>query len=709
MRRTPTREKLNDTQSDTPTDPSQAKVPCVPAGTTSREPRPSSISKWRALVLVLVHIAIILHLLHWWMDGETLSPLEPSEAMEYSKNSVINAGLVFFVASGLLTLVFGRFFCGWGCHLVAVQDLCYWMLLKVGIRPKAMRARVLLIVPFAAFVYMFLWPPFYRWWAGIGFAEPRLELATADFWATFPPWPIALATLVIAGFAIIYFLGAKGFCTYACPYGALYGALDRFSPGRIWVTEDCKGCGHCTQACTSDVLVHSEVRQFGTIVDAGCMKCLDCVSVCPEDALYFGFGKPAVFVKRRPEAKPGGLSSWWKVVRWSGYSWREELTLAVLFALAFIVYRGLYDSIHFLFSLGVAAIVSYCTMQFLRLFYRSRVKLQQLELKLDGKLTGAGVLFSGAVVLGLGVQVHSATIQHHRRAAEAGYNELYPLVERHFSAPSDLTEAQERLARGSIEDVETLRSLGPYSLFPREAWRLSMFSGLLHLLLGDEEAFQLELEGAIALLPNEPAPFSVLANYHDAAGRLEEAERYHEAATSAAPALASVWLARAAWLNSRGRQPQAMSVLQAGAEQADEPAALWLELAKHTREVGDEPATLSAFEKSIAADPKGQAARYLFGGYLYELGKLEDCVKQYEELLVLTPADTHLQLQATLVCMELEQWDRARKHALAARDLDPEVPEPWKALSMIAKAQGEEAQAKELYERALELAGVDQE
>ena len=48
----------------------------------------------------------------------------------------------------------------------------------------------------------------------------------------------------------------------------------------------------------ANVQVHAEVAAYGMVVDPGCMKHMDCISVCPNDALYFGFGKPAVAVKK---------------------------------------------------------------------------------------------------------------------------------------------------------------------------------------------------------------------------------------------------------------------------------------------------------------------------------------------------------------------------------------------------------------------------
>ena len=57
----------------------------------------------RWLVLYAVQVLIILHIAVWllgkkydWFGGETLTPVEPSEGMEFVKNGVVNAGAIFF-------------------------------------------------------------------------------------------------------------------------------------------------------------------------------------------------------------------------------------------------------------------------------------------------------------------------------------------------------------------------------------------------------------------------------------------------------------------------------------------------------------------------------------------------------------------------------------------------------------------------------------
>jgi polyferredoxin len=118
------------------------------------EPRPraSRAARWRAAVLIGVHVVIAVHIGQWMATGRTLSPLEPSESMQFSTQGLINAGLILFGLAIVSTAVLGRFFCGWACHVVALQDLSRWLLGKVGIRPKPVALGPLAAVPWLAFV-----------------------------------------------------------------------------------------------------------------------------------------------------------------------------------------------------------------------------------------------------------------------------------------------------------------------------------------------------------------------------------------------------------------------------------------------------------------------------------------------------------------------------------------------------------------------------
>ncbi|MHC5023250.1 MAG: 4Fe-4S binding protein [Planctomycetota bacterium] len=407
--------------------------------------RASKNGRRRAVVLLIVQVLMIAHLVQWWITGRTTTPVEPSESMEFVKSGVVNVGLIFFALALLATIVLGRWFCGWGCHLVMLQDLCGWCMKKLGVRPKPFRSRLLVYVPFLLALYMFVWPAVFRWgvvpldasleaqlgadhWLvesvrglfGIGGIElPRRQLppwavswhlTTEGFWDTFAGPLVAIPFLLVCGFATVYFLGSKGFCTYGCPYGGFFAPLDEFAPGRIRVTDACEHCGHCTAVCTSNVRVHEEVREYGMVVDPGCMKCLDCVSVCPNDALHFGFGRPAV---RKGEARTRPPRPLFDL------SWPEEIAFAGVFALSFFSVRGVYGVVPMLFAAGVAGCVTFLAWKLWQLIRRDSVSVLRTRLKYKGSMQRHGWLWAGGASLALLLVVHSGVVKAIRSVGDA--------------------------------------------------------------------------------------------------------------------------------------------------------------------------------------------------------------------------------------------------------------------------------------------------
>ena len=71
--------------------------------------RGSRTSRWRAAVLSLLTLLMVVHVVQWRLMGTTISPIEPSEAMYTLQRGAINAGLIFFSLAILGTLIFGRF------------------------------------------------------------------------------------------------------------------------------------------------------------------------------------------------------------------------------------------------------------------------------------------------------------------------------------------------------------------------------------------------------------------------------------------------------------------------------------------------------------------------------------------------------------------------------------------------------------------------
>lgn len=430
----------------------------------------SRVGTWRAIVLILVNLIMAAHFVQWLITGWTLSPIEPSESMHTLRDGAANAGFVFFVLAIVSTMLFGRWFCGWGCHIVSLQDLCAWVMMKVRVKPKPFRSRLLLFVPLGLAIYMFVWPVVHRevvrplfmdargrlpqW---LGQANPlagiRSEFIVEEYWATFPPWYVAIPFLAVCGFACVYLLGAKGFCTYGCPYGGFFAPADLVAVGKIRVNEDCNQCGHCTAVCTSNVRVHEEVRDFGMVVDPGCMKCMDCVSVCPNDALRFGLGAPTVLA--RPiddDAKARAAKA--RALRSARFDLTivEEVVLAAVWLAMFQSFRGMLNMVPMLMAVGLAGCGTFLVWKTWRLVRDANVRVQGLQLKFKGKVRAPGVcvgVLSAVVVFSAG---WSGWVRWNLYRAEAGYETLITpignvLASGFAPSPSEVRRASESLKR----------------------------------------------------------------------------------------------------------------------------------------------------------------------------------------------------------------------------------------------------------------------
>jgi polyferredoxin/tetratricopeptide (TPR) repeat protein len=622
----------------------------------------SRASRWRTAVLIAVHLAFLVHLAHWLARGETLSPLEPSEAMELGKRGIVNAGAVFFGLAILSTAVFGRFFCGWGCHLVALQDLCRWLLRRLGIQPRPLRSRALLWVPTVAFVYMFLWPAVYKLWTGQPWPPVQVHLTTSDFWATFPGWGVALLTFAVCGFVAVYALGAKGFCTYACPYGAAFARATRLAPAGIRVSDACQGCAHCTAACTSNVRVHEEVRDFGMVVDPGCMKCLDCVSVCPNDALRVGWGRPAALT--RPRGTP---------VRRPRLGWGEELVLAGAFAAAFVTFRGLYGLVPFLLSLGLSSVLAAGVLLVVRLVRREEVRFGGFRLKGEGRLLPAGRFALALAAPVLLLWGHSALVRVHEHLGDR----LFARTGQLRAASLDLERPLRPVTGPDLELVERaaghLAWVGRWGLVrdPQRELQLAW----MELLAGRTESGRQRLQGVLADRPRAPEPYLLAGRDLVERGRPREAVLAYAKALEVDPRSAAGYLGLGSLLASLGDLEPALRVFERGLEALPNNPDLLYNAGVASAVAGDVDGAVDRFLRVLAIAPRHRQARENLAGALLALGRPGEALPHLQAAVEQTPDDAgnHLLLGRALLAV----GDRAGAAAALERALalDPSLDE----------------------------------
>lgn len=650
--------------------------------------RNSRTSRWRAVALITLTLLMMAHIIQWYLMGQTISPIEPSEAMHTLQRGAVNAGFIFFTLAILATLIFGRFVCGWGCHILALQDFCAWLLKKFGLTPKPFRSRLLVFVPLIVALYMFVYPTVYRF-----FAKPKNEplipqftnhLVTGEFWATFPSVAVAIPFLFICGFMTVYFLGQKGFCTYACPYGGFFSLADKVAPGKIRVTDACNQCGHCTATCTSNVLVHAEVKQYGMVVDPGCMKCMDCVSVCPNDALYFGFGKPAVSVPKK--IKKNYLLMWMEEIGgvlafvlsyfvlssfavenvyplvpiWTAFATyfvvkalkiliakdeknysltrMEEIVAVLVFAASYLAVWDVYQLVPMLMALGIATVTTFLALRTLRLLQAKDLSFYRFNLKSSSRIRKAGWAFLSFALLWIGLNAHSGWVHYHESAGAHAFENI--------KIPDELALARTNPARwlsasdnqNITEGKKHLNSAVDGGLFvnsealPKLAW-LEYLSG------NTEQAVNLLGKAA----GHQQGQGKALSLYYRGA-ILNRLGRYEEALTSLDQALA-----------------ERTDLITAREERGE---SLW--------QLGRKQEAISTWSEAVQNSPNLPLANNFLAGAAASLGQSEAAAAYEKQADRITPADPLFHWMVGLRLQNVGMNELAEKHFQRAIQLNPE-------------------------------------
>lgn len=602
-------------------------------------PRPSNIAKWRFAALLTVHLLMVAHVLHWWITGESVGRFVLSDSMKLLELGEITPGAILFALALLTTAILGRFMCGWVCHVGALQDLVAWLLRRLGVRPHMFRSRLLGYAPLALASYMFLWPTFGRMvlgpalrpiWpdaaaavAGPPFPGFSLALSTTSLWDGLPSLAIAIPFLLVCGGLVVLFLGARGLCRFACPYGGFLLPAEHLAVARVTVEPStCDQCGLCTAACTAGVRVHDEVRLHGAVFDRNCIKSLDCVGACPHGALSMSLGRPVL-----ASASP---------VRYD-LTWTEEVICLAIGAGAFLTLRGLYDRVPLLMAAPVAIIAAYVCWKALRVLRDRDVVFARAQLRRGGRLTRAGAAFLCLTVIAAGLLVHSAAVRLLMiRAAR---------VDETITVSFQDALSQQRVPQqdraSAAAGVRLYRLAGPWwrgglglDLTPEASTRAAWLS----LVAGDpqgaiDELRALHLAGRAT--DQNTADLAFLLTRH---GERAAAEQVLRDALGARPAFAQCREQLAGLLIEGGRAPEAIAMCEARVADRPTDALARVSLARVLFATGSPERALAELDEAAQRAPKEPAVARDYALALNAFGRLDDAVAELKRAAKARPA-----------------------------------------------------------------------
>lgn len=635
--------------------------------------------KWRIATLVGVHLLFVAHFVHWKLKGRTLAPLEFNEVLYTIHQGIVTAGFVLMALVMVATLVFGRFFCSWGCHILALQDAAGWLMDKLHIKRQPIRSRTLIWVPIAVMFYLFIWPQLLQAYHGLGPDALRVveaggshwsSFTTDDLWRNLPPPGVAVFTFFVCGFLIVYLLGSRGFCFQACPYGALFGLADQFAPGRIVLAKDCSQCGLCTRACSSDILVHRELAEHGMVTNPRCLKDLDCVAVCPENAVQFGFRKPPLFRKGHPMGSYRGRFS---------NSLGEDLFLAGCFLVTMPIYRGLYDRVPFLLAVALALSTAYLLLLGWRMFRRNAMQLRGVMLRMDRSLRPAGMGLVALLAVLLVLLGHSAVIQYHTLMGKRAFLKVAHLVKQDWVAEALVDEAVEHyekaLTMGLWQPMDRRQELA--SLYIQQA-RMAEATNLLEGILAEAPA-HLEARHLLAgLAVQQGLPDVAMEHWRVIMDQRRDGANDRSLAIMAAAAMASGQA-----LEGAGAFEQARSMYRRGLDRVPGDAPLLVALAAVESRLGSDEAAIAHYEEALQRGGEAPLLHNNLGALYLRSGRMDRALPHYQALAVLMPNDAQVRYTTGVLLARRGDATQAMDHLAATARLSPNDQRIVRALTLL--------------------------
>ncbi len=231
--------------------------------------------------------------INWFLQLDPLAAIGTALATH-----TLYRGLLWALATVCLTIIFGRFFCGWVCPFGSLHHFTGYL----GNRKKPAAKRIALnryrkaqCIKYFVLVFVLAMAAFPSIAVTLqtGLLDP-LPLITRSFnLALLPIIDVASAAqrfyegawLILAIFltAVLFNLVIPRFyCRFICPLGALFGVLSRFSIWRIGQNQsECTHCKLCEKSCEGGCEPDSNIRT------GECVLCLNCRDDCEKEIISY--------------------------------------------------------------------------------------------------------------------------------------------------------------------------------------------------------------------------------------------------------------------------------------------------------------------------------------------------------------------------------------------------------------------------------------
>ena len=194
----------------------------------------------------------------------------------------LSYALWILIATIPITILMGRFFCGYLCAFGSMGDFVWFLSRKIRKKPSLIGERGDKILKSLKYILLILIVVFI-WTLGVAQIDSKASPWTIfGMYVSINGWPAADYLLTIGSlFLLLILIGSffveRFFCRYLCPLGALYAVISRLRLFKIAKPRtQCGKCRLCTNSCPMGIPLY----KYDVIRSGECINCFACTQSC---------------------------------------------------------------------------------------------------------------------------------------------------------------------------------------------------------------------------------------------------------------------------------------------------------------------------------------------------------------------------------------------------------------------------------------------
>ncbi len=196
--------------------------------------------------------------------------------------SALSGQLWLLIAVIPITVLMGRFFCGYLCAFGTFGDVLWFISNKIHKRSSYVSARADRILKKIKYILLILVAAL-GWTGIVSLGSTSSPWTIFGMYFTLAGWPTASYLLSVgAALLLLMMIGSffieRFFCRYLCPLGAIFSIISL--PRLFRIKKPNSTCGACT-LCTKECAMGIPLSQMVQVTSGECINCFQCVDVCP--------------------------------------------------------------------------------------------------------------------------------------------------------------------------------------------------------------------------------------------------------------------------------------------------------------------------------------------------------------------------------------------------------------------------------------------